>query len=155
MPMPACHFSSVWSALRIQTAKGEDGGTGWGHRSFSLSGWSIYCNQNNSHSLMWYPRSGCRLLARFHIPPIEQFSLSRFISPRASGKFHSLFWSVFNWCVSSCSCRGGPACGHRHPVSAECPAGPAGRVSLHSHREPNRCHWMDWYDQLVLDFCSV
>lgn len=63
-----------------------------------------------------------------------------------------VFQSVFDWCVFLCSCRGGSACCHHHSLSAECPAGPEGRVSLHSDWEPNPCHRMDRYEQLEFPF---
>lgn len=62
--------------------------------------------------------------------------------------------ALFDCHASFCSCGGGPAHRHHHPLSAKCPAGPSSWASLLSDWKPNAIHWMDWYDHPMFLFCS-
>lgn len=117
---------------------------------------SIRCNHKHSHSLRC-PGCGYRLALFFphHHGNKPICIIVPYLSSGPAGSLAAAVELCLTDVSSLCSCRRGPACGHRRSLSAKCPAGPACRVSLHGDWEANPCHRMDRYGQLELHFWSI
>lgn len=117
---------------------------------------SIHCNHKHSHSLRC-PGCGYRLalFSPHHHANKPICIIMPYLSSGPAGSLAAAVELCLTDVSSLCSCRRGPACGHRHSLSAKCPAGPACWVSLHSDWKANPCHRMDRYGQSELHFWSI
>lgn len=146
----ACHNSSDLSALKIQTARGEGRGTEGG-KALALSDPPTPQPSDQSTVIASIPT-----VYDAQVVVIDANKPICIIVPYLSSGPAGSLTAAVELCLtdlsSLCSCRRGPARGHRCSLSAKCPAGPACRVSLHSDWEANPCHRMDRYGQLELHF---